>query len=150
MRADTFRGVHSRVTDRDIRRLVVTYARCADERDQDGFARLFTEAGQLTISEGGHERAAFRGQAELRRVLAPLAAYERTLHVVSNHELADDLRSGSVYCIANHLRKRAEGHENVRMLIRYDDRYEGERFASRAVDILWIERVPALVGKLRV
>jgi 3-phenylpropionate/cinnamic acid dioxygenase small subunit len=136
----------------DIQQLVIAYARCADERDLDGFARLFTPEGRLTIREGGQERAAFRGHAELRRVLEPMAQYERTLHVVSNHEIDDG--AGSVYCIANHLRKRGDEHENVRMLIRYDDRYAetagGWRFASRAVEILWIERVPALVGRLRV
>src|SRR5689334_15596650 len=101
--------------------LVLAYARCADERDLDGFAALFTEDGRLTISEGGSERAAFRGRDELRRVLEPMAQYERTLHVVSNHEIESD--AGSVYCIANHLRKRGDEHENIRMLIRYADRY---------------------------
>jgi uncharacterized protein (TIGR02246 family) len=141
--------------ERDIRRLVMRYARAADEQDRDGFARLFTEDGWLTISEGTELRATFRGQDDLRRVLEPLAQYERTLHVVSNHEIATDHASGSVYCIANHLRKRNDDeHENIRMLIRYADRYTRSggawRFASRAVDIHWIERVPALVGKLRV
>ncbi|WP_028064073.1 nuclear transport factor 2 family protein [Solirubrobacter soli] len=136
----------------DIRQLAITYARRADERALDGFAELFTEDGWLTISEGGEERAAFRGRDELRRVLAPMAQYERTLHVVTNHEIDGD--AGSVYCIANHLRGRGDEHENIRMLIEYADRYAevdgAARFASRAVDILWVERVPALVGRLRV
>jgi SnoaL-like protein len=141
------------MSDAGIRDLAVAYARCADERDQDTFAQLFTPDGWLTISEGERQVAAFRGRDELPRVLDGLVRYERTLHVVSNHEISADAASGSVYCVANHLQRRDDGHENIRMLIRYDDRYaevDGRRrFASRAVDILWIERVPALVGRLK-
>jgi ketosteroid isomerase-like protein len=138
-----------------LRELVDAYALAADRRDDDAFVALFTDEATLTIGQPGAPAATFAGAEGLRAATAPLDAYQATMHFVGNHvcEVDGAAATGTTYCLANHLVPAGEGVENLRMVIRYDDRYargsDGAwRFAARDLSILWTERVPASVAPL--
>jgi hypothetical protein len=140
-----------------LRELVDAYALAADRRDDEAFVALFTEHATLTIGQPGAPTATFEGADGLRAATAPLDAYHATMHLVGNHvcEVDDDgaAATGTTYCLANHLAAAGNGVENLRMVIRYEDRYtrgsDGAwRFAARDLAILWTERVPASVAPL--
>lgn len=138
-----------------LRDLVDAYASAADRRDDDAFVALFIPEATLTIAQDGAPAATFAGAEGLRAATAPLAAYLATMHFVGNHTCVvdGDVATGTTYCLANHLRPAGAGVENLRMVIRYDDRYarDGEshwRFSARDLTILWTEVAPASVAPL--
>jgi ketosteroid isomerase-like protein len=133
-----------------LRDLVDAYALAADRRDDTAFVALFTPDATLTITQDGAPAATFAGADGLRAATAPLDAYRATMHFVGNHVCAvdGDAATGTTYCLANHLRPTGAGVENLRMVIRYDDRYarDGDgrwRFTARDLAILWTEVAPA-------
>ena len=137
-----------------LRALVDTYATAADRRDERGFLDLFLPDATLTVVQGDAELLTCRGHGELASAIAPLAQYAVTMHLMANHsvDLDGERGSGTVYCLANHVREADDGVENLVMAITYGDEYargaDGWRFASREVRILWTEVRPASVGPL--
>ena len=139
-----------------LRTLVDTYAIAADTRNDDLFVSLFTPEGLLRIYQEGALLGEFAGSAGLCQATAPLDQYHATMHLVANHTCAvtGNDAQGTTYCNANHLRPSGSGFENLKMTIRYDDRYlrddeHGWRFTVRDLYILWIEVNPASVETLR-
>lgn len=144
------------LTDRvEIRRVVDTYARCADRVDNEGAAALFTPDGILRIYERGtsepvRERV---GREEISAAFKGLDRYELTLHVVGNHivDIDGDSATGETYCIAHHVRPvesggGPDGRADYVMHIRYIDDYtrlpEGWRLAKRELQVEFTEDRP--------
>jgi hypothetical protein len=139
----------------EIRRLVDTYAFCADRVDNEGAAALFTPDGVLRIFERGtpepvRER---HGRNEIAAAFKGLDRYELTLHVVGNHvvDLDGDSATGETYCIAHHVRAvesggGPDGRADYVMHIRYIDEYsrlaEGWRLATRELQVEFTEDRP--------
>jgi ketosteroid isomerase-like protein len=103
--------------------LVDAYARCADERDVEGFAALFTEDARLTVYEpDGTARRPLIGRITIATIPERLRRYERTEHRVRDHQLTAeeaDTAAGTAHCEAHHHR----GGVDTVMWITYVDRY---------------------------
>lgn len=144
------------LTDRvEIRRVVDSYARCADRVDNEGAAALFTPDGILRIFERGtlepvRERI---GRDEISAAFKGLDRYEVTLHVVGTHlvEIDGDTATGETYCIAHHVRAvesggGPDGRADHVMHIRYLDEFsrfpEGWRIARRELQVEFTEDRP--------
>ena len=137
--------------------LSVAYASCADTRDAEGFAALFTGDGELVVP---------RPPAELRPVIVRsghdalveaaefLRRYERTFHLVSagRFEVAGDGATGEVPCVAHHISVPADpggdgpaGTDTV-WFIRYRDRYRRTgsswKIVRRELHLQWVEEHP--------
>jgi ketosteroid isomerase-like protein len=120
--------------------LVDAYARCADERDVEGFAALFTDDARLTVYEAdGTARRPLIGRSTIATIPERLRRYERTEHRVRDHQLTaeePDTASGTAQCEAHH---HLGGVDTV-MWITYVDRYrhsaDGWRIEDREVRII--------------
>lgn len=118
-----------------LRQLVFGYARCADTRDGEGFAALFSADGVL---EGARFR--YEGTDRLRTVTKGLEPFLKTYHTVHNCFFKADgsAATGVIYSSAHHLTaQRLGGFEDYVMYITYHDRYardgDGWRIANRKV-----------------
>lgn len=132
-----------------IRALAEQYALCADERNAPGLADLFTVDGELVAVHHDSETPFFRasGRAELAEVVHGNDDFPRTMHLVGNHQctINGPTASGITYCMAHHLRSEQGQAESTVWLIRYHDQYvntpSGWRFASRTMELMWVEYV---------
>ena len=136
------------VAARALERLAFRYASTLDERDQKGFAALFTENAVLTLvrrhRDAADELSRWTGHAELRLVPEGLKRHLRTLHLVGNrlYELSGDTASGRVYCVAHHIDDNGAVPVDRVLYIRYRDKYRRGRgaewlFEERSVEIEW-------------
>lgn len=136
----------------ELRRLAEAYGVAVDDRDPDALASLFASDGALLVYEAGSDelRYAYR-DACFSPLTDDLAqAYVRTFHLVANVvvEIDGDTASGTVYCLASHLRDVGRGAQVGTMPVRYRDRYvrtpAGWRFAERVATVLWRDRRPVV------
>lgn len=75
-----------RLQDRvEIQRLLHSYARCADTKDWEGFADLFTDDGYLVLPFGKLEK-----KDMVRAVASVLSPWQATQHMFSNVSIATD------------------------------------------------------------
>ncbi len=138
-----------------LRHLSDEYAAAVDGRDGERFAALFLEDGELVVPDLPRELAPVvtrRGRGQLRRIPEGLRRYRSTFHEVStaSFELAADVATGRVWCVAHHLSEPAgsggTGGVDLVWLIRYADDYrrtaEGWRFARRVLHLLAVEERP--------
>jgi SnoaL-like domain len=135
----------------ELRRLVDAYAVAVDDRDPDALSALFAEGGALLVYEAGSDELqhAYRN-GELAQLTTDLErAYARTFHLVGNAvvDVDGDRATGTVYCLASHIRDGSRGATIATMPVRYRDRYvrtgDGWRFHERVATVLWRERGPA-------
>jgi hypothetical protein len=135
----------------DLRRLVDEYALAVDGGDRRRFAGLFTPGGQLVVYEPdvADPVVTYTGGDELEKVLALVAAYSSTFHVMANHtsQVVGATATGDTYCLAHHLAEVDGRSVDTLMLIRYHDAFEkvdgAWRFARRDVLRQWTETHPA-------
>jgi uncharacterized protein (TIGR02246 family) len=134
--------------ERALRQLIYRYARCADTRDGDGFATVFTDDGELQ-SFG----QTFAGPEALSKIPGMLSNFVKTYHTVLNclFTLNGDSASGEIYSTAHHLKPTEEGeHSDYVMYITYRDSYrrtsQGWRIARRIVDIEFTENRTVTMG----
>lgn len=139
-----------------LRALVDAYAVAVDRRDVPGFLALFApDATLATFEPDGHRRSAHHGHDELAAIPPALARYERTLHLVSTHQVEPmvdgDEAVGVAYCEAHHHRPPdpavgASGGTDKVLYIRYQDRYArrgpGWQIRAREVHVVWSEERP--------
>ncbi len=134
--------------------LSVAYAACADARDGEGLAALFTEDGALVVPRPPSELrpvSVRSGHDALAEVAALLGRYERTFHLVSTprFEVGGDEATGEVPCVAHHLSAPADpgadgpaGTDTV-WFIRYRDQYRRTgsvwRIVRRELHLQWVE-----------
>jgi hypothetical protein len=125
----------------EIQDLLYRYARCADERDVDGFASCFHQ-GRATIVGPG-----FQFDTAAAVIDSLRASFSWTMHKVHNHEFAveGDRATGYTYCVASHVRP---GPPRIKLdwHIRYADELirdaDGWRFLKRTLHPGLIENVP--------
>ena len=136
----------------ELRRLVEAYGVAVDDGDPGALAELFVSDGVLLVYEAGSDelRFAYR-DARFEPLTEDLSrAYVRTFHLVANAVITieGDTATGTVYCLASHLRDVGRGAQVGTMPVRYRDRYirtaAGWRFAERVATILWRDRRPAV------
>ena len=123
-----------------IQRLMYLYARCADNKDYVGFARVFCEdavfdyMGNLVTPYGAIEQ-----------MMHALDNYTTTLHQVQNvfYDVDGDTAAGETYCIASHLFDDGQVEKKLDMGIIYRDQLRrtanGWRIARRGFDLLWTQ-----------
>jgi len=141
---DRAAGIEQRVA---LRTLVEAYAFAVDRRDSDGFAALFDVDATLSVHDTtGARTGAYVGRHELTDLPKRLSRYDRTLHLVHNHDVVIDGEdaSGEVYCTAHHVSGAGPDAIDRVLTIVYADRYarasDRWRFRSREVWLQWSEQ----------
>ena len=130
-----------------LRRLVDSWAHCADRRLAEQQANLFTPDGLLLNYEGDphtHEpHSALKGRSAIQNALAILNTFTVTLHMNGQSETAiqGEKAIGETYCIV-HQFKMQNGQRNCQTLgIRYYDQFLREKdrwyFSERKLIIDW-------------
>jgi hypothetical protein len=144
--------------------LSIAYAAAADAGDGERLALLFVEDGELAVPRYPDDLSLAvtrAGREALRRIPDALRRYERTFHVVSNHEyeVEGDRARGQVLCIAHHIVPAEDsatdgpgGPTDLVWHIRYLDDYrygeEAWRFTRRELHLQWVEVRPvAALGR---
>jgi hypothetical protein len=138
-----------------LRALVDEYAWRTDNYDYYGYAELFSPDGEVTAFNAGEDEPFFRakGIEEIRGVVHGNDQFTRTFHAVQNHYVTLDggAATGVAYCTAHHLMSDGDSPQALVMLIRYHDAYEptatGWKFASRRLELAWLEYVPAEISR---
>lgn len=139
--------------EREIRRLIETYARGADRRQPALTASVFTDDGLLQIysgdpNEGGTLDRERTGRAEIETAMGGLARYRVTSHGLAQSTIDVDAAGASAtsetYCVAHHLTDHEDGTVSDRvMFIRYLDDWtntaDGWRLARRRLAVDWID-----------
>ena len=129
--------------------VTVRYCWAIDTRDWADLARVFTEDAEAEYGFVPTLRGLPQIRALVQQVLGPLDASQ---HLVTNHQI--DARDGEVrsrcYFHAQHTRKGLEGGANYVVAGIYRDAWTraptGWRIRSRALEVLWTEGNPAVVG----
>ena len=127
-----------------IRELVQSYAIAVDHRAHDEFVQLWAAQGRLVIHREGPERpptSEYRIPEDAERFIESLLVWDRSLHLVSTHQVTinDNGASGTgeAYCEAHYVL----GSTDLVMAVRYDDDYvkSSDRWLlrRRAVNVLW-------------
>ncbi len=130
-----------------LRRLVDSWAHCADRRLAEEQSKLFTPDGVLLNYEGDpntHEpHSTLKGRTAIRTALAVLNTFTVTLHMNGQSEVViqGEKAIGETYCIV-HQFKTVNGERNCQTLgIRYYDRFLRAEsrwyFAERKLIIDW-------------
>ena len=124
-----------------IQRLMFRYARCADCRDYDRFAEVFTVDASFDFSG-----RLVQGLPAIQEMMLALEKYSVTQHRVSNvlYAVNGDLAEGETYCLASHLLPEGEATIKLDMGITYRDRLrrkDGDwRIAHRQFQLHWSQR----------
>jgi hypothetical protein len=132
----------------ELRRLAESYAIAVDHGDADGLRALFVPGGALLVYSGDSDAprhtitdAGFGALVDQLR-----EANLRTFHIVGNvvADVDGDRASGTVYCLASHIRERDGAEQMDTVPVRYTDVYErtssGWRFAVRRATLLGPQR----------
>jgi hypothetical protein len=145
----------SNVADDELRDLAIRYATACDRRDGAALAAVFTDEGRLQVfqpSDADAPRSEARGREALEAVPQILERFQRTLHFVGNtsYRVDGDSAEGEVYCIAHHVRTDGSGASDLKMYIRYQDRYVRSGgvwlISDRRVLVDWTEKQPVRTG----
>ena len=124
----------------EIQQLMYRYARCADQRDYEGFASVYTEDATLVFM--GNEMV---GLATIQNALTALEQYKRTFHQVFNidYQVDGHKATGETYCLAAHIMDGDTGEIKHDMAIRYKDKLtkeaEGWRIQVRELELVWTQ-----------
>lgn len=123
-----------------IERLMYTYARCADDKDYAGFARVFCQDAVFV----------YHGQdvtplAAIQELMRNLESFQVTQHRVQNvlYDVQGDSASGTTYCLASHLVADDTPPLKVDMAVTYRDALRRESgcwlIARREFTVLWTQ-----------
>ncbi len=134
------------MTDRiEIQDLINTYAQCADNREAQKQAELFTENAVVKVFSGKESQPVqvLTGRKELAEAFQTLNQYDVTTHFNGQSIISinGDTASNESYCLAHHI-KYAEKTLLV-MSIRYRDKLVKQNskwlFAERDLFIDWVD-----------
>jgi hypothetical protein len=137
-----------------IHNLVDAWARCADRREPEQQAALFTPDGAVVVYSGDPATTdpvqRLTGHAELAEAFRFLRDYDVTTHFNGQSSVAfldSDRATGESYCLAHHLSVEDGQRTLMVMSIRYLDtfvRVEGTWFfAERQLVTDWIDKRPS-------
>lgn len=138
----------------EIRDLVFRYAWYADSRRLESLAGLFCADAELLVPKPPVELGPVElsvGRAAILAAMQGLRQIPVTMHTVAGHVIDPGAEAGRAVGIvsgsAHHLTDRRSGEvSNLVWYLRYQDTYRQEqgdwRFASRALQIEWIEQRP--------
>ncbi len=128
--------------EKEIIDLTIRYAWALDHRRFDDLAGVFASDGQADYGRLGIHT----GPAAIAEVTAKaLSRFDRTQHIVSNHQIAIDghTATGRCYLQAQHVTRDATGDHNYTVAGSYLDRYRrteaGWRIAHRTLRVTWTE-----------
>jgi hypothetical protein len=130
--------------------LVVSYARCADEKDWEGFAELFSDEGRLVLPFGDITKDQMAESGE--RILRPFGS---THHMFTNFaiEIEGDTARSRHYLQATHVLDAAEKGQHADIGGWYDNEYrrtpDGWRFVSVNLTFIWSDGEPFAPGDPR-
>jgi ketosteroid isomerase-like protein len=122
----------------DIQRLMYSYARCADNKDYDGFADVFCEDAIFEYAG-----TLISPLTEIQVLMHNLEKYVTTQHQVHNvlYDVDGDSAHGETYCLASHLLDSPPHDQKIDMWIIYKDELrrtaQGWRIARRDFNLLW-------------
>lgn len=131
-----------------IRKLVDSYAYCADTRNAQGQMSLFTEDTRFEVYYDPKSDTASQvitNREDLFPVFDNLNTYDTTMHFngQSTVTIANDHATGITYCMAHHLTKEEGGQKFMVAAIRYYDQFVKQDgkwlFAERKLLVDWIE-----------
>ncbi|MCC3313405.1 nuclear transport factor 2 family protein [Nocardia africana] len=141
--------------------LTAEYARAVDRRDSAALTALFTPDVVLVLPpllNGTEQDVELVGrQSVVSSVVDSVSRFVLTRHVVEQavlEPISGDRARGEVYCTAHHISRRADGHRDRRVALRYQDTFartaEGWLFARRELVVDFTEdvavRVPEASG----
>ncbi len=137
-----------------LRQLIDRYACAVDDRESAALAALFVPGGRLIVYEADapHEPTyVYQSAPDFATLVAEMERlYVRTFHLIGNVvcDVDGDRASGTVYCIAYHLRDDGRGAQIVTMPVRYRDSFvrtdAGWHFVQRLCIVQWRERRAAV------
>lgn len=131
-----------------IRKLVDSYAYCADTRNAQGQMSLFTEDTRFEVyydPKSDTPSQVITNREDLFPVFDNLNTYDSTMHFNGQNTvtIANDHATGITYCMAHHLTKEEGGQKFMVAAIRYDDQFVKQDgkwlFAERKLFVDWIE-----------
>ncbi|SHL44236.1 nuclear transport factor 2 family protein [Chryseobacterium polytrichastri] len=131
-----------------IRKLVDSYAYCADTRNAQGQMSLFTEDTRFEVyydPKSDMPSQVIINREDLFPVFDNLNTYDTTMHFngQSTVTITNDHATGITYCMAHHLTKEEGGQKFMVAAIRYYDQFvkkDGKwLFAERKLLVDWIE-----------
>ena len=131
-----------------IQDLISNYAYCADNREAQKQAELFSPDAIVNVYMGKDDKPAqtLRGREALQRGFETLKQYEATMHFNGQNTittLTDDTATGIAYCIAHHVKADSTKRTLMIMAIRYHDKYVKQNghwyFAQRDLLIDWTD-----------
>lgn len=110
-----------------LRAVAERYATGVDRRDRDLFISAFHPDASLRVfdpPESDEPISEMRGYEAIGAVIARIARYPRTYHLLGNasYSVDDGTATGEVYCVAHHL-DLTDVPTNHVMYIRYRDEY---------------------------
>ena len=126
-----------------IQQLMYRYARCADAKDYDGFADIFTDDAVFNYS--GREVTPL---GAIQQMMRALEKYTTTMHQVHNtlYDVNGDIAIGETYCLASHLFEEEGATMKIDMGITYEDSLyrtpQGWRIMRRDFTLHWSRTVP--------
>jgi ketosteroid isomerase-like protein len=146
--------ISSALPNAELEALSRRYAAAVDHRDRAALLAVFAPDATMRVDRPGREPGNMSGHEELERIIAIVARWPRTVHLVAQGLYAIDGESaiGEVYCTAHHFNgaKVGEGRDHI-MHIRYLDKYsvgaDGRwRIAHRTVAVDATEDRPVSIG----
>jgi hypothetical protein len=128
-----------------IQDLINAYAHCADNREAQKQAELFTENAVVNVFNGKEKQAVqtLHGRKELAEAFRKLKQYDVTTHFngQSTVSINGDSATGESYCLAHHI-KIAEKSLLI-MSIRYHDKFVKQNghwlFTERNLYVDWTD-----------
>ncbi|SEK65911.1 SnoaL-like domain-containing protein [Parapedobacter koreensis] len=129
----------------EIQDLINAYAQCADNREAQKQAELFTENAAVHVSNGKEKQAVqtLHGRKELAEAFQALKQYDVTTHFngQSTVSVNGDKATNESYCLAHHIKY--DKKMLLIMSIRYKDilvKQNGKwLFAERNLSIDWTD-----------
>ncbi len=130
-----------------IRELIDAYAHCADFRQPEAQADLFTSDARTLVylGEPGEPVQILTTRQQHIEGFSALSQYVATTHFNGQFTVTLDGESatGEGYCLAHHLLDAEDGRKLIVMSIRYEDTYAKQNgawlFAERKLVILWTD-----------
>lgn len=139
------RSLDSLLDEKAVIDLTIRYAWAIDHRRFEDLGEVFAAGGTADYGRLG----VFQGPGAIGEACAgSLSRFDRTQHVVSNHqvELRGDEADGRCFFQAQHVRKDVAGEHNYTVAGNYLDRFvrtaEGWRIAHRTLRVTWTEGEP--------